>query len=285
RRPPSRRRRAVRGARAPRTRSRRRAIRSSRPRRLLDRAHDAVVAGAAAEVAHHPFGDQVVGRTRVRAEQRGRRDDLARGADAALEAALGDERLLQRGQRARRDPLDGRHRGAVDEERRYETSREQLAVDEHAARAAHADRAPLLRPGQAADVAHEIDEPRGGGHAYLALLAVQAEADRVVAHGRRSLKRWTFPVDVFGSSVRNSTHFGCLHAESASDANASSSAASAPVGRADGTTYAQGRTRPFSSVRATTAASRTAGWRRSAASTSMGETQRPLTRIMSSERP
>src|SRR5205823_783310 len=64
-------------------------------RRLLHRADDLVVARAAAEVARQPEADAVLVRARLRIEQRLRRDDEARRADAALERCLFQERLLE----------------------------------------------------------------------------------------------------------------------------------------------------------------------------------------------
>src|SRR5256885_5351582 len=103
----------------------------------------------------------------------------------------------------------------------------------------------------------------------------------------RSLKRWILPVDVFGSSGMNSTQRGYLYGASESFTNALSSSASAGAAAAPSaqTTYAQGLTRPSPSARATTAHSRTAACRRRTDSTSSGETQWPLTRSRSSERP
>src|SRR5919108_4573319 len=60
-----------------------------------DTIDDLVVAGAAAQVAHHPLLDLLGCWVRHRLEQRGRGDDLARRADAALEAAASDEGVLQ----------------------------------------------------------------------------------------------------------------------------------------------------------------------------------------------
>src|SRR3954451_7981379 len=60
----------------------------------VDGLHDAVVPGAAAEVPRQTDPDLFVGRVGVRSEQRGRGDQHAVGAKAALDAELLEERSL-----------------------------------------------------------------------------------------------------------------------------------------------------------------------------------------------
>src|ERR1700736_6561572 len=67
-----------------------------RLRRGLDRLDNIVVAGATAEVALEPQSDLLLGRVGVALEQLLGRHDHARGAEAALEAMLIPEGLLQR---------------------------------------------------------------------------------------------------------------------------------------------------------------------------------------------
>ena len=69
--------------------------------RALDRAVDALIGAAAADVAGHGGVDLRVGRLRRLGEERRRRHDLARLAVAALRHLLGDPRLLQRMRRRR----------------------------------------------------------------------------------------------------------------------------------------------------------------------------------------
>src|SRR5687767_4218779 len=143
----------------------------------LDRPRDPVIAGAAAQVPHHPLADLVVARPRVLGEQRRRRDELAGRANAALESALADERVLERGELvAVGETLDGLHFAAVDEDRGQKARGEQLAADEHAARAAHADRAALLGPGGAKVIAKHVDEPSVRAHLERLWRTVQREA-------------------------------------------------------------------------------------------------------------
>src|SRR5438093_4879422 len=116
----------------------------------------------------------------MRGEQRRRGDELAGRADPALEAPLGDERILQRRKfAAPREPFDGRDRRTVRIRRGYEAGRDDLAVDEHAARAADADRAAFLRAGEAAVVTQDVDVTALRRDASLAPHAVHREADDV----------------------------------------------------------------------------------------------------------
>src|SRR3954453_11053300 len=64
-----------------------------------DRLDDLVVAGAAAEVAHHPLLHFELGGVGILGQQRGGGHNLAWGADAALEPAVADEGVLQWGER------------------------------------------------------------------------------------------------------------------------------------------------------------------------------------------
>src|SRR6266540_6480330 len=61
-----------------------------------DRLDDLVVASTAAEVAHHPLLDLLLGRTGHLVQQRAGGHDLAGRADAALKAAVLDEGALDR---------------------------------------------------------------------------------------------------------------------------------------------------------------------------------------------
>src|SRR5688500_18240419 len=143
----------------------------------LDRPRDPVIAGAAAQVPHHPLADLVVARPRVLGEKRGRRDELARRADPALEPALADERVLQRREFvAMREPLDGGHRATVDEDRGQKTGGEQLTFDEHTAGSAHPDRAALFGPGGAEIIAKHVDEPSVRAHRERLRRTIQREA-------------------------------------------------------------------------------------------------------------
>src|SRR3972149_1294164 len=66
---------------------------------LLDRLDDVDVAGAATEIAADPLADLRLGRVGVLGEERGGLHDHARRAEAALEAVLVPEALLERVER------------------------------------------------------------------------------------------------------------------------------------------------------------------------------------------
>ena len=118
-----------------------------------DALDDLVVARAAAEVARHPVAHLLGRRPWLLRQQGGRGDDLAGRADTALEAAVPNERVLQRREMlvVRRQPFDGGDVRAVDERGWHEAGADELAVDEDAAGAADADAAalPWCRSGRA----------------------------------------------------------------------------------------------------------------------------------------
>src|SRR5512140_1613951 len=83
-------------------------------RRLRDRFDDTDVPGAAAQVAAQRFADLGPRRTRIAIEERDRRDQHAGRAEAALDGAFVDERLLERVQLlAAGQPFDRDHVAAV----------------------------------------------------------------------------------------------------------------------------------------------------------------------------
>src|SRR5579859_338858 len=157
--------------------------RISAPRRRFgDRLDDLVVAGAAAEIAHHPVFDLVLAGVRVAVQQRFRRHDLARRADAALEAAVIDEGLLQRMQLlALGHALDRGDPRAVHLHGQRDAGGDEAAVEQHGAGATDADAARLLGAGEAEVVAQQIDQRAPRRHARLARLAVDREPDAVWA--------------------------------------------------------------------------------------------------------
>src|SRR5207302_320002 len=89
-------------------------------RRRLDRLHDVVVTGTAADIPFQTDADFALGRVGIALEQLPRRHDHPRGAEAALETVLIPERLLQRVERrALRQALDGGDLGAVGLDRKH----------------------------------------------------------------------------------------------------------------------------------------------------------------------
>src|SRR5262249_47439489 len=115
--------------------------------RALDRAENARVRGAAAEIARERLLDFGVGGLGIRVEQRLGADDEAVDAVAALERLLLDERLLQ-GMRIfrRAEAFERRDRAAADVLHLQRAGAHRLAVDEDGARAALREAAAELRP-------------------------------------------------------------------------------------------------------------------------------------------
>ena len=109
--------------------------------RVLRGPHDGIqiviVGTAAAQVAGHRETRFVSGRVRVCLQQRHRRHDLARGAEAALRPQFIDHGLLYRVQFARRafQPLDGGDCPAPDRVSQRRAGIVRDAVDQHRARA------------------------------------------------------------------------------------------------------------------------------------------------------
>src|SRR5262245_46383692 len=146
--------------------------------RLLDRLHDVHVAGAAAEVAADPVADLLLRRVRVLAEQPGRLHDHPGGAEAALEAVLVPESLLERMERGPvGHPLDRPDLGAVRLDREHRARLGAPAIDVDGARAAVARVAADVRAGQPERVAEQVDEEEAGLDVGLALLPVDGEGD------------------------------------------------------------------------------------------------------------
>src|SRR5262249_27863491 len=142
--------------------------RSSWPRRSLgtsalgrgavDGRADALVGAAAADVRRHHRVDVLVGRLRLRAEQRRGAHDLAALAVAALGRVLLDPRLLERVQAARAEALDGGDGLRLDLAHGRDARAHGLAVDVHGARAAERHAAAVLRAGEAELLAEHPEE-------------------------------------------------------------------------------------------------------------------------------
>src|SRR5262245_1141048 len=117
---------------------------SGLPSSALDRAHDALIGAAAADVRTHVFDDLVTRRLWVLLEQVGGAHDLSGLAVAALRHLLGQPGLLQRVRCIRRQPLDRRHRFACDLGHLDLAGERAPAVDVH--------RAGTAQPGAAAEL-------------------------------------------------------------------------------------------------------------------------------------
>ena len=129
-----------------------------------DGGEDALVAGAAAEVAGQRDADLVVGRVRVVAQERGRRHDEAGRAEPALQAVVVAERRLDRRQRAvgAAEALDGGDLGAVGLHGEHQARAHGLAVEQHGAGAADAVLAAEVGAGEPAPLAQEVGQREPG---------------------------------------------------------------------------------------------------------------------------
>src|ERR1051325_4882990 len=143
-----------------------------------NRFHYLIIARAAAEVARHPFLDFVFARIGIDVEQRLGGDDLTGGADAALEAAVFDERLLKRMQRAVfGEPFDRFDLLAIAGDRERQARAHEPAVHRHAARAADADAAAFLGAGEADVFADRVQQKAVRLDLDIAALAVDDQCD------------------------------------------------------------------------------------------------------------
>ena len=148
-----------------------------------NRGDDALIAGAAAQVAAELDPDATrVGRGQADHDV-ARGDQHARRAVAALQAVLGGEGAAQaRHDRVVVEALDGAHLGAVAGKRVGDAGARDLAVDLHRAGAADAVLAAQVRAGQQQMLAQEVGQVGArldrGGHG----LAVDGEADGLAGH-------------------------------------------------------------------------------------------------------
>ena len=129
------------------------------------RAHDVVVAGAAAEVAFEALADFLLGGVRIVGEQADRRHHHPRRAEAALQPVLGAKRCRHRMQLAvfTGQPLERRHRTPVGLGGEHGARLDRLAVEQHRAGAAGRRVAADVRglqPPRLAQVVHEQQPPR-----------------------------------------------------------------------------------------------------------------------------
>src|SRR5262249_34947576 len=125
----------------------------------LHRAHDLVVAGAAAEIAREAEADLALGRVRIVVEQRLRRDQEARRADAALECCEFQEFLLERMQLVSvGDALDCADVAALGLGAQHQAGADDATVERHGAGAAIAGAAALLAAGEAEAVAQHVEQ-------------------------------------------------------------------------------------------------------------------------------
>src|SRR5262249_53194253 len=113
----------------------------------LDRGEHFAVRAAAADIPAQVIADLVLGRGGVLAEQALHGHDQPPRAVAALECLVLQERLLAAVQLAvLGQPLDRRDLPVLDVAGKHETGADRLAVEQHRARAAHADATALQGP-------------------------------------------------------------------------------------------------------------------------------------------
>src|SRR5438132_3333746 len=150
-------------------------------RRALDRAHDARIRSATADVRAHVLLDLLARRMRIGGKERGRAHDLARLTVAALRHAFREPRALQRIEAPPREPFDGRHLAACDFRHGHETGEHALAVDVHHAGAAQSHAAAEASARELELFAQHPEEPGFGRCLDARRLAVECEVD---CHGR-----------------------------------------------------------------------------------------------------
>src|SRR5581483_6084134 len=122
--------------------------------------------------------DLVVGRARHAREQVAGRHHEPGRAEAALDGARLDERLLHRVELAvAREPLDRHDVVPVGLRREHEARADEPAVEEHRAGAALALLAGVLRAGEAEVLAQREEQALALPDVALDLLAVDAQAD------------------------------------------------------------------------------------------------------------
>jgi hypothetical protein len=140
-----------------------------------DRLLDARIGAAAAEIAGHRMPDLLRRRLRVRGHERGRRDDLAWGAEAALERVGADERADER---MVAEALDRRHLSVAHGVDERDAAERRRAVELDGARAAMALAAGDLRPRQAELVAQRLGQRLADRCLELVVVAVDAQPRR-----------------------------------------------------------------------------------------------------------
>src|SRR6188508_1956444 len=150
---------------------------------LLDRLDDVHVARATTEVAADALADLRFVRVGVLGEEPGRLHDHPRRAEAALQAVLIPERLLERMKgRLAGHPLDGLELTAIGLDSEHRARLRARAVDVDGARAAVARVAPDVRPGQPEVIAQEMDEEEARLDIRLVRLTVDGHRDVLGSH-------------------------------------------------------------------------------------------------------
>src|SRR5687767_13473564 len=140
---------------------------------------DALIAGAAAEIARDGDAHLLLGRIGIVAQKLEQRRQHARRAEAALQAVIVAERFLERmklGGR-RRDAFDGQDLVAVRLHREHQARARGEAVEQDRAGAADAVLAAEMGAGEAELLAHEIGEREADLDLLVVALAVDGDGD------------------------------------------------------------------------------------------------------------
>ncbi len=136
-----------------------------------DRVEDLAIAGAAAQAAAQVVEDVLLARRGVLVEQRLRREQHPRGAEAALHGAAVDERLRDRA----REAFDRLHRAALGLDRQVRARADGEAVHQDRARAADLGVARALGALQVEAVAEDVEQQGVRRHVELVRAAVDDE--------------------------------------------------------------------------------------------------------------
>src|SRR3989475_9138618 len=156
----------------------------------FDRLVDLDVTGAAAEVARQGLLDLVATGARVVGEECVGGEEEGRGAVAALGSAQRRERFLQRVQSAAlRQPFHRLHAAALAGEAEHQARQHGSAVEQHRARPAFAQFAPVLRAGEGEILPQHLEQRLVRSEGDLDRLAVQLERDLDLQVGPHVSKR------------------------------------------------------------------------------------------------
>src|SRR5262249_37711867 len=154
--------------------------------------HDALVAGAAAQIAGERDAHLAFGGIGVVAQELDQRRENSRRAEAALQAVIVAKGFLQRMQLvgAGRDALDGENLVAVSLHGQHEAGARREAVEQDRAGAAYAVLAAEMRSGEAEMVADEIRQGEADLHLLLVAGAVDSHRDGAFLGHVRTVNAW-----------------------------------------------------------------------------------------------
>src|SRR5271166_1768887 len=140
------------------------------------RFHNFVITGASAQIPRERVADLGLGRFRIAIEQRLRRNQKSGRADAALQARVLQELVLQNAEHALGgESLDGLDVAALSLDAEHQARAYRAAVDQHGARAAIAGEASFFGPGELEHVAQGFEQ---------ALARLAEELDGFAVDGR-----------------------------------------------------------------------------------------------------